>query len=179
MSTTYRNIVQAEFFHCLRDPESAEALKDLLRELVDRKSTGSSIKTSLRFYDGEEALVTKSVLSLERRREKRESLSNRLLDGSGVWPLITNFQHHYACRKMRRMEQRHLSLIRSTAASRVQSSPHEVAIECNDHSFRQLERDEVHELLESLQKVHGVWTFVFRPNELLADENILIASFMW
>ncbi len=54
----------------------------------------------------------------------------------------------------------------------------DVAVELPDYSFRRMRPEEAHELVVAAERAKGVWLVVFKPNNLLAERNVMVACMM-
>ena len=164
------NLVQAEFFHVGNEQKLTACREEFLR----RKLEGSSFKTVIRFYD-EGGAVTRFVQresALQRQHLKvlkafvrADELERIKLDPRRKW-LENKTTTLPKEREMLAAQQLQLAIKRSER----------VAVECLDHSFRIAHRNELHELLEAVNKAVNVFLFVFEPNELLSNNNTSLAA---
>ncbi len=171
----YRNIVQAEFF--LVNTRGASSDQELLGEIRGRREDGAPIKTTVRFHD-EGGFVTEFAQELARLEEGHKILQTKFLAARGLWRrwLFSRF-----CRAVKKIdaEMARVKVFAADQLHTVAETHGSIAIEQSDHSFRPLQADEVHELLEAADRAKGAWIFVFGPTDLLADKLPFVASIMW
>lgn len=179
------NIIQAEFFHV--GGEDINSLEDLSAELSERIADGlelvlqggesySSIKTVVRFFD-RNGSVTRLTQKFERMNQRKEAVFKASMSANGLKQVWLNFQSRYYVNKAYslRKQAEHLAVQEFITAIR---KLNEIAVECVDHSFRHARSNEIHDLCERAQMATGIWLFIFKPNDLLADKNELVARVM-
>jgi hypothetical protein len=179
MADTRYPIAQVEFLH-LRVGEDAtlgslfvEAAARALEHMPDalagsRERLGT--KTVVRFYD------ERGELAELARRYRELSLRERIV--MQTFPVATGVRRWRLNRESKRNAGESLS-IRAQVASKGRRDLADalkrgrpVGIELADNTFRPVEKDEVHELLERAARAKGAQLFVFRPAELLATERL-------
>jgi hypothetical protein len=174
---TPRNIAQAEFFHVGKDA-SRESLEDVMDEMAERLAEGAPLKTVVRFYDEDNSLTrfTQDASALNVKKEEAYKISWDAFKNP-LTKLVLSARYRRVARKVRESRSESLELARAKLTTAVKAR-RPVAIECDDHSFRLADNNELHELINSAQFATGVWLFMFEPNNLLADKNEIVASFM-
>lgn len=179
------NIVQAEFFHVGgKDTPSLDALlEDCGRRAADgfelalhRGEARSGIKTVVRFIDSDDTLTNIALRAEALERRDREIMKS-FQSTSGLRRWWLNTQSRRLARKIILLKDRARAQSVKLLRKAIRLSYH-VALERPDRSFRLIRKDEAHELLEAATKARSVWIFVFRPNDLLADKNRMIACAM-
>jgi hypothetical protein len=179
------NIVQAEFCHV--DARNAPSLRALLAECMERLVEGldltlsgkehrSGIKTVVRFYD-----ETGALTALTQQAKKVAADHEELVLGSysAGW-----LQRKLLNRRHRKLVEQKISLRKDCRVATYQylreaiQTSKEIAIEKSNHRFRMARREELHELYESVASTNSMWLFIFRPNDLLADQNTLVTN-LW
>ena len=179
-----KNIIQMECFHV--GGKDVRSLKQLFTQMKERVESGlalaargietpNGIKTVVRFYDS--GAITAKVLKYVRLEKKEEKRWQTFLSTSGIRREIAGYRYHRLAVKTGRKRQSLFSLIVREFASQV-SKREEVAVETFGHSFRLARKEELHELQEAARVAKGFWIFLFKPNNLLADRNEIVASVM-
>lgn len=167
------NIIQAEFFHVGR---GAESLDQVIGECAERVLDGSPIKTGVRFYDTQGDLTSK-ILKYASLDNWCGELEKKIPDASGLWRAVLVRAHRHYFKKYLKVKKSFLLL----AIERVKMAAltsEEIALEQFDHSFKEMPSDEMHEVLERIEKAKGVWIFLFKPNDLLSDTQASISAVM-
>ena len=179
-----RNVVQAEFFLADTQASSLEALqRDILGRIKDNlplaiagSDRGPSIKTAVRFYDMSGELTRLAVRS-EALESAQQRAMDRLIDAGP-------FRRVFLERRYRKIA-RSLTKVRRSALGesvqqirRILKTNGAIAVEGTSRRFRPLRPDEAHELAESVSNSRRAWFFVYRPNSLLADSDIMVAHLM-
>lgn len=189
------NIVQAEFFHVGKKPDS---LEDLMEEYSDRiaddlsyimESSGSGaefltklgeldpgIKTTVRFFD-EDNSFTHALSQYLGRHKWRDEIEQTLPEARGLYRRFLNFRHRRLTGKLIDLREFHhrlamervRALARGTRALAVEKGP--------QRKFRYVRDEELHELQEAVQRTHNAWIFLYQPGDLLTEYR-LIASAM-
>jgi hypothetical protein len=181
------HIVQAEFFHVGGDahPSLTSVLQESFKRMVEYASIEAhddtsrfGIKTCVRFYDTDGAITAYAHL-LEKRdaqiRSYEIALESRTLSGLKQW--WYNELHRRLVGK--RLDARKQTTRMVTQAFRAALKyKRDVCIERADRSFRPVFDNEKHELAEAVSRAVGVWVFVFAPNDIVADNNELVARIM-
>lgn len=182
------NIVQIEFFLIdVIHQQSIEELKKELDEATEEILTLArhgietwGIKPTVRFFDTT-GVLTKFVVRAEDvskgRDEALKKFGEAFAQNSKLKKIFWEARRQWLHRKMSSLRTEAGMLARAHLREAIERGE-EVALQRMDRSFRPLWRQEVHELLEAAESSKNVWFFVFKPNELRADENKLIASFM-
>jgi len=174
-------IVQVEFFHVgFYDftKRSDEAVDVFSQDLYERLAEGAPIKTVVRFSD-EGGMLADFVSEWGQVHEWHDSLLKTFVASNGWWKMIVNIRVRRMAWKMSAMRREARGLaVERLRATIGRSHARDIAIECRDHRFRKAHDDELHELLEAALAAKGVWIFAFEPNDLLADTNALVGSFM-
>jgi hypothetical protein len=167
------NIAQIEFFHVKLDSGTTQ---EFLSDISERIAEGSKIKTVVRILD-EGGFITELVLALRRTQDRREKLLEMMLDCGTWWRPWLNFRFQKLGKKEEKLKKQALLVSVRQLDAAVHTSS-QIAIELPDHRFRLAKPNEMHELLETARKATGVWLFVFKPNDLLADENTYVVYAM-
>jgi hypothetical protein len=183
------NIVQAEFF--LVGVKSAKSMRALSVQMKERLLDGleltlatgtevkSSIKAGVRFYDTDGSL-TKKVAHIQAWEDAYTAALERLGNSS-----TSRFGRWWLGRRLRRLgskkepEKDRLVAYAAQAVIQALADKRLVGIERNDHSYRLIHRNEAYELAESVNRAESAWVFIFKPNDLLADKNEIIAASMF
>jgi len=167
------NLVQAEFF--LVDIGDG-TLNQLLSACADRRTTGSPIKLTVRFFD-EQWVLTSLALEMQRlEKERRKNFKEFMQAGWFRRRFYGRRSQLLAGERLARWKFQNWMAVQQFAMAVRASKP--VAVEKPDHRFRLAREDELHELLESAERSSKVWLFVFEHNELCSDSNKLVASAM-
>ena len=178
-----RNVVQAEYFLVnMGDSVSFDALMrdcaarafDNLGPAMKGARVGTGIKICVRFYD-QAGSLTERVSKLESLDDRIEQTFTRFLESGGPRSLWSQFR----CWQLTRRKCAALVALKDALLEHLKDAVRTglpVAIEATGHAFRPLERDESHETIEAVRKSHGLWVFVFKPNDLCADKNEIITS---
>jgi len=183
-------VVQAEFFRAMFIGFGTPSLEDFMSEcqeriaedgeFLSRGPTRASrpLKTVVRFYDS-----TGTLLKLIQRTTKTEywyqSLWFRCFSGTGFSARLLFLLVRLLGMQKERLRRR----VRSLAVERVRmlvSNRNDlsgVVVEDSHHQLRPLRPDEAVELLETIEgSLGGMRIFVFKPNNLLSDENEILVS---
>lgn len=185
MATRQTNIVQAEFFHVGgKDTPSLKALfaecgervADSLELTLQGYEAHSCIKTVVRFFD-ETGNLTKIAIKAERIKKRNKKLLDDFTGATGLQRWLLDIKSRWLAGKIIALSEEARMLASGYLCEAIRTS-HEVAVECDDHSFRSIKGNEAHEIVESASNSRRVWLFVFRPNNLLADTNTLVACLM-
>ncbi len=182
---TSRNIAQAEFSHVGGNAnaslesviaECQERIADGVEMALNGRSARSGIKTTVRFLDRSGGL-TKLAKRSEALKRKRAALHYRFPKLTGIRRSCANIRSRHLEGKARRLRAEvHSVSIRELLSALMIGQT--VAVEQPDRTFRLVRRDETYELMEAVARSQTAWLFVFAPNDLFADENVLIASAM-
>jgi len=168
------NIIQAEFFH--GDYDAAD-LNGFFYSLSDRLADSVPIKTVVRFYDTGNAITVLTQSYQEADSLKERALEKEFFSYYDVqrqfWCLVRQWRF-YQLERCRRALHDHIALCLWQANKERLA----LATETQDHHFRKVRDDERHELVESVRAAKQFWVFVFKPNNLFADENEIIARAM-
>ena len=179
------NIAQVEFFHVggkdtpsldVLFDECGERIADGLELVLQGCEAKSGIKTVVRFFD-ESGSLTKIALKAARLSRQDRALMNNFANAGGLRRWWLDIQS-------RRLAGQSIALkekLRMLAAEQLReaiSASRDVAVECFDHSFRPMRREEAHELIVATEKAKSAWLFVFKPNDLLANKNTAVAHAM-
>ncbi|PCH92051.1 hypothetical protein COB80_00905 [Candidatus Kaiserbacteria bacterium] len=165
------NIVQVEFFHVVSESKSVEKI---FSESTQRTLDAYPIKTVVRFYDPEGRMDGK-IIKCESLHKWCEKLAKEITDTSGLWRSVLNMAHRHYSKKYLRVKTSFLLLAISEAREKILSSM-DIVVEQSDHSFRKIQDDESHEILERIERSKRVWLFLFKSNDLLGDTPTLISK---
>ena len=182
------NIIQIEFFHVGgKDTNSLAELDFEMHERIMENlplarsgfEVGSGIKTTARFFDSEDGMLTHLVQKIE----TLENVYTHTLDLLGTSPPYT-FRRWFLGRRLRKIgrQKRRASeyvqrfSIKTFLAVLKAASP--VAVESLDRSFRPMKNDERHDVIEKAITAKSLWLFIFEPNDLCADKNKSVAHLM-
>jgi hypothetical protein len=188
MTAPTENIVQAEFFHV--GGKGVTSLDQLLKQIRERvnenfefvlatgKEMSPGIKTGVRFYDVDGAVT--------RYAQYAQKFNDAYYDTMGILGTtkLNSWRQRWHGRRLSRLYRKKEctknSAIHFTtrAFCSALKAKRPVAVERNDHSFRLIRADEVHELAEAVEIAPHAWIFIFRPNDLLADTNTVVARVM-
>lgn len=176
------NVLQYEFFHV--GGKGIGSLEDVMAECYERTvdnlplamagdDTGPGIKTVVRIYDvdGRVTRWAQQVKDLEAQREIH--FNGRRSNPFATW--YTSWQIVRLNRRMDRVRQ----LIVGYFTEYIDKSftgELDVARETYGHAFRLARREEYVDLRQAAIMARGLWLFIFKPNDLLADENISVVS---
>lgn len=166
------NIVQVEFFLV----NMRGTLENLLTECQERTEDDARIKTVIRFFD-KTGTATDFILCVSRIDKKLQKLRDTIAYSKVPWKTIQNMRTIRLMKKRAVLKEKSVQLAVGWIHSAIQNQQ-PVAIENPDYSFRSVEKNETHELIETTSKSTSVWLFVFEPNFLLSDTNTLIAAVM-
>lgn len=181
----HRNIAQVEFFHvggrhttsldALFD-ESGERIADGLEFVLQEGEAKSGIKTVVRFYD-ESGALTRIARKAAELSSKNRALLNDFVKAGSLRRWWLDLQScRLAGQSIALKEQ--VKLLAAEQLRKAVIASRDVAVERSDHAFRPMRREEAHELIVAAEKAKGVWLFVFKPNDLLADKNTAVAHVM-
>lgn len=167
------NIAQLEFFLCEFDgPEH------IVGEVVSRAKDGKRIKLVVRIFDIGN-MLTRHVRMMQRLEMSSEAFYRRLPADFlqrpfwERWP--ADWRRRWGAAKSldakRKLTELGVEALRETIK---REGP--IGIESYPGApFRLARHNELHELLESASHAKNVWAFIFKPNELLADRNTVVA----
>jgi hypothetical protein len=165
------NTIQAEFFH-IRNKTSLDAV---MSECADRASTGSRIKTVVRFLDMDGS-VTDFVSELVASTKKNEEIFQAYAASKeGVARGVLSIKLSRITHKITVLRARRASVAKKGLVAAVLKRQ-DIMIECEDYSFRSVVPAELHELLEAIKSSEDVWLFVyaFKPDGLVADTQTVL-----
>ena len=178
------NVVQAEFFHVGKNKRGS--LEELMAECFSRvgdgladlkagadpRTVGTGIKTCVRFYDTDYSMT--SLVARERKLTERLDLAERVSSARGLRKIFLRWRYKRLVQEIASTDQARLLLVRQALKADVQYK-RPIALEVMDsrgkRCFRFLRKDEAHELLEAVTTSTHVWVFLFKPKDLLAEEN--------
>lgn len=171
-----RFLIQAEWFFAKGLGSGDRQM--LLTDLIDRSSSGVSIKRSIRFHDVEGRLSHRIV-----RWGRRRRIKNYLL---GRWASVGKKRRRKLERLRRRLRTYDEECKRCVSAQILDYlrgcmvRREMIALEdFGGQGFRVVRQDEFAELLLLLERAHDhVWIFVFKDNDLLADKNDRVGYIM-
>ncbi len=167
------NIIQAEFFH--GDYDAAD-LNGFFYSLSDRLADSVPIKTVVRFYDTDSA-VTALTQSYEKASSLKEGALEKEFFSRGLrrryWRFVRRWRFYQLERCRRALYAKITLCLWQANKDRLV-----LATETQDHHFRKVRDDERHELVESVRAAKQFWVFVFKPNNLFADENEVVVRAM-
>jgi hypothetical protein len=178
------NIVQAEFFHVGGGHSS---LKDVIDDCKERIADGldlvmqggearSDIKTVVRFYDVG-GVLTRLAQQAEVLKKRNRICMDSFVNATGLRRWWLDRQSRRFAGKILRLKDDVRTHTAVQLREVVQASL-DVAVERGDHSFRLMRREESHEITIAAERAKSVWLFVFQPNDLLSDKNVMIANAM-
>lgn len=186
MSQKKPNIVQAEFFLIQKGGRSLESVMDEARSRVDaaleeiRKGVppelaGSRIKVCVRFFD-QLGVVSTFVHALQKYKDRYQAVRVLLTRAHGVDRLFLKVQAWFLLERIYKLEgDARFDIVFDELCRALQSG--EVAVEEWDHRYRLVQRNEIHELLESIARADtNFWLFLFRHNDLLVDDQFGITE---
>ncbi len=179
------NIVQAEFFLVGgKDVETIEALIEQCSERVvdglvlihKGEALDANIKKVVRFFD-EDGSITAFVKA---HKVTKEGLNATLEATANAKGLYRVWQWFWADRWSEKNYSQRLKMLPfvTQKCRDVVVTRGSIAVQRADRSFRFIRGDEVRELFETIGKATGVWLFIFEPNDLLAEKNTGVASFL-
>jgi hypothetical protein len=178
-----QNILQYEFFHVGGRgvtfdnlfSECDERTLDNLQLIMHGNKPGTGIKTVIRIYDTEGKItdIANKIKGL-----------NELLDLFSLMPrrtfihsILINYEVDYVYKELKLLLET-LSLYAIDYLNRALKESLSVAVEKDDHSFREVKKEELLDIVQSVKFSKGFWLFVFEPNNLLADKNKNVVSVM-
>ena len=183
------NLAQIEFFHSKFDGSFEDMQADLGERFLDgwRMSLGGvrdfnpGIKTTVRLYDYSFKL-TDIAFEAERFDGKHELLLERIqapLYLSGWRAKLINWQSKRIARNQIRIRKDGLAASQKAVRTAIEKS-RKVVVERYDRrrSFTLLQPDETHELIEKVAHATSVWLFIFRPNDLMSQDNEIVVKLM-
>ena len=175
-------LIQVEYFHIT----STGSLDDVWRECMNRtmetlpdainglNDLGPGIKTCLRFQDVEDGTITRLALSIERLNKESDRVVSKMISPgiSWLWRKLYRWQWHRLCLTLKA----NIKMLERALMDHIPQA--RLAIEKTDHRYRLLRDDEKHEVLTKTKMASGFWMFVFSPNDLLSENNELVAAVM-
>lgn len=180
------HVVQAEFFHGNTDEGDYldhaldHAWMRLLGAGLNAASgtpdlgPGSGIKTCVRFYD-RTGDVSRLVRHAHRMREKHKGVMQKLASSRGIGRFILLRRE----KRLRAAQGHAEKLAFKFAFKEFERSAHfrrPLALETVGHRYRSLSPDEARSFSRSLRHARSMWLFLFKPNDLLADDIACVAS---
>jgi hypothetical protein len=155
------NVLQYEFFHV--GGKDTGSLDD----------TGLDIKTVVRIYDtdGQVTLWVKQVKDLKAQREVHCNVrrSNPIINWYARWQIGRLNQRIHSVNKL--IVEYFAAYVRVSFGDELP-----IARETRCYTFRLARRDEYTELLHAWVMAKSLRVFTFRPNDLLAERNQVVAS---
>lgn len=167
------NIAQLEFFLCEFD-----SLEDIVGETVSRARDGKRVKLVVRILDMHGTL-TEHVRMMQALEMRSEAFYRCLPADFLQRPF---WERWFIERRRRRVAAKSLDAKRKLVELGVgalretikREGP--IGIEAYPEApFRLARHNELHELLETAGHAKSAWAFIFKPNELLADRNTIVA----
>jgi hypothetical protein len=176
-----KNLVQVEFFHVqgetLEDvfSQCAEKVADGLELVLQGLSASNGIKTVVRFFD--DGPMTEFVQLSSTTEKRKEELIALYQQTRGLRRVLTRIQLRTVILSRNMQTKRRVGIAAYWLQQAIEKrSP--IAIEIEEHRFREARPDELHELYESAKAAKNAWIFVFEPNQLLSDKNKYITYIM-
>ncbi len=159
------HVIQAEFFHVGGRDATLESVQE---ECLDRIAEGSRIKTTVRFYDHDDMVVS-LVRNLLRERDLLGKLDAKSVSvRMSLHRLVLSIRRKLCVERIQKLENDRLRRVRAVLASKLAHGS-SFAIENPDRSFRMVRPPERHEYLEATQRATGVWIFVFPGGNIVCD----------
>lgn len=156
------NLIQVEFF-----PPTKAVLRATFEECLERAFENRRDKIVIRFYD-QNGSVTAQVRKTVQAETAYERSVQALKGTRGIRRMLVSTYTGFLLRRTTRLELAATQLLHQTLQTVVRNKQ-PLAIEPSTFYFRDVDRDEMHELLESVSVCSGVWVFVFPPAPLLTD----------
>ena len=165
------NIVQAEFFHV-----AVSSFEELEEDCARRIAEGSRIKTVVRFYD-EDGQITKHVQLLKKTEKEFNRLRASFQTAGWLQRQFLRIKLNLISKWLWPLKGALVPLLSNKFVAAVRTRS-QVAVECDDCSFRDAFSEELHELRESVRTSRNAWVFIFPPDRLTAQASSLILSAM-
>jgi hypothetical protein len=172
------NIAQIEFFHVGgREVKSiddlfdqiADRYSDMLSDVAEGNTDRYNIKTVVRIYD-ETNVLTEHVHEIARLTEIRKAICEECSHVGAIRARWLSFKERRVRKKAGKVSSALFKQVMIQIRIAITGS-REIGIERFDNTFRSMQPNEAHELIEASRKASGVWIFIFKPNALLADKN--------
>lgn len=167
------NIAQLEFL--LYAPDD---LGNIIKETVSRAQDGRRNKLVIRIFDTDKVL-TKHVRMMQVLEIRSEAFYEWLPADFLERPF---WERWLIERRRRRVAAKNLDaerkLVKLSLSQLRMTIKREGPIGLEDYPgapFRLVRHNELHELFETASRAQGIRAFVFKPNELLADRNTIVA----
>lgn len=149
------NLVQVEFFA----PLMGESLNEVLSLAFNRSLEGDRIKTVVRFHDSGGRL-SKAVTRLTAEESKTEHITS-------AWDVFLSMWGWSWIDRLKRRRIHTLRLAKDLLKQAVDAN--QVYVENPDWTFRPIERNEAHEIVEKVSFSWAAWYFIFAPGDLGTD----------
>lgn len=168
------NIAQLEFFLVRFDN-----FEHIVSEVSRRAEDGKRVKLVVRIYD-KRGVLTKHVRMMQKLRKHSEVFyQGPSFDFAGR-PSLRRWLLTWRRRRLaaKNLDTQSKLLGLALRELRATISQHGL-IGIEDYPggpFRYVQNNELHELWETARRAASAWAFVFKPNDLLADRNSVIAS---
>lgn len=169
------NIAQLEFV--LHDLES---ITQIVTEVYDRAKDGKRSVLVVRIYDTH-GVLSVQVSMMQRLRVRSEAFSRRsAFSGLPFWrSWLLDWRRRRLAARILDARSKLLLLAQAQLRTAIQGGQ-QIGIEDDSEAPLRLARqDELHEMLDAAGRARSVRAFIFRPNDLLADRNRLVAYYIF